>query len=302
MSSTLELGTPSFEAPSKKKTKTYLPKLKEGNNIYRIIPPIFSCSKTGEFQVKHKVHFGFYGEADDSGKQRMRVFECPEEGYYDARKKVFNITKECAECKKIRDAKDVLKTLAAQLTMKGMNSDLANQKALELPEAAEMVDFLNKHNMDEKFYLNVLTQDDQIGLLKVPRGTGKDINTFCKEYSEKRKRDPMGVATGVWINISRAGKGRFSTTYKVEAHTIQKEMDGDIVDVPFTSVIPEETLARLTDECFDLHTLFNRVTCDEVTKMVNSGYDPTVIDGIFESYNKKPTSSESSVEDDPFSS
>jgi hypothetical protein len=158
--------------------------------------------------------------------------------------------------------------------------------------------------MDEKYYLNVLTQDDAIGLLKIPRGTGKDLLTFLKDYSTSKKRDPVGVSSGLWINISREGKGRFSTSYKVSPQMIQKEVDGDIIDIPQISVLSEEILVRLEEECFDLHNLFTVLTCAQVNKMVESDYDPKVVDEVFEAVAASKKAAEevaTDAEEDPFS-
>lgn len=279
---TVKIGSGKYDNESKV-SRTYLPSFKEGSNIVRILPPVGNCAESGTWYAKWKIHFGFKGvPGKDQKEGKTFVFACPEEGTYNSRLKKFIVTKECPECARIRENKAALKKAESELISKGKDEKTARKIVREAKENAALNEFDRVHSMAEKVFVNGLTQDGQIGLLGIPRGVGKEAIELIKAYFAKKQRDPLETSGGFWLNFSKNGQGQFNTEYKVAIHKQEKIVDGETVEVEVKAPLSEEILSRMESECFDLSDLYPRITVEQVKRMVDSHYDPTVVSEVYE--------------------
>jgi hypothetical protein len=230
--------------------------------------------------VEYRTHFGFYG-VEKEGKRPMRVWLCPEEGRYNPRTKKFDIIpgKECKECAKIRAVKTILKGYEADFITKGKDEKQAFKLARELPAAKPAVDFESTHNLSIKGFCNALSNDDKIGQLGIPKGTAKELRAAFAKHMADTQESAVAPSTGVWVKFEKSGKG-FKTEYKQSFETVVQVVGKQKVAVPVQHVLSEEQIERLDAEGFDLKDLFLKPTCEQVARIVDSDYDPVIIDEI----------------------
>jgi hypothetical protein len=102
--------------------------------------------------------------------------------------------------------------------------------------------------------------------------------------------DCLGVETGMFFKINRSGMGR-STTYVVTEYKQKKmvtiEGAQTEVEVAYNHALDEVLISRLEKECFNLDTLFKKLTVDQVQEIVDGG--PLAVDKYFGSQEEEKT-------------
>ncbi len=230
--------------------------LKNGDVIARIIPPYGSLQENPDgWHAYHVVHFGY---KNTEGKHRP--FESPEVSRYDKDTKTRAI--------EVRDpAMDRLNELKSKLEEANKSGNTALAEKLN-----KLVGFSGTYNVDKNHHLNVMLLDGRVGELKIRH------KAFLALLEEMRKLDASGVdATsfedGRFFVFSRSGKGN-ETNFKVDLYKekIEAIVNGKskMVEEEKVSVITEAEQRRILDEVFDLGTLFEKPTAEEVAKIVQT--------------------------------
>ena len=230
--------------------------LKNGDLVARIIPPYGSCQDNPDgWHAYHVVHFGY---KNTEGKHRP--FESPEVSKYNKETKTRAI--------EVRDpAMDRLNELKAKLeeATKSGNTVLAEK-------LNKLVGFMGTYNVDKNHHLNVMLLDGTVGELKIRH------KAFLALQEEMRKLDTAGIdATsfedGRFFVFSRSGKGN-ETNFKVDVYKEKVEAivngKSKIVEEEKVSVITDAEQNRILNEVFDLGTLFEKPSAEEVAKIVES--------------------------------
>ena len=258
------------------KRKNYF-KIQDGNNIYRILPAMFDLASSGRWSVFHRVEFG-YKNSDNRvkpflsprvvNKDKMVEVESAAHLYRQELKEQFESIKE-----------QIKEGLAAGTITKGEAKDvLEGQKEL-----------VKQFNLDSKHYMNVINENGEIGLLKIPNRAMQSLRPILKEL-EAKGIDPMSVENGRWFNFHRSGNS-LDTTYNVSVVKEQVEVAGHgTLEKDKVNVLSDSILDRLSDEAFKLDQLFPAPTAEEVERIVKGG--PSAVDEILSSntQSSKPTS------------
>lgn len=225
-------------------------KLEKGDNIYRILPPLGNLADDGVWAVYYKIHYGYRGLPDSTGKTRMRPFVSPE---------VVNRQNKMVEV--VDAAKERIETLKSALVAAKERGDVATVKQL-----SEMV---RNYNLDAKWYVNAINKQGEIGLLKIPHKAKQALENQIK-ILEQEGVDALGIE-GRYFNFNRSGDGR-DTQYQVTQYKEKIKVDGlGEVERAVPHVLTEELLRRLEKESHDLNKLFKRPTAEEVSRMVKEG-------------------------------
>ena len=237
-------------------------KIKDGDNAFRILPPMFGYASEGIWSKYWAVEYGY---KNSLGK--MTPF---------ADVRVVN-----------RKTKMVEVESPAYLLRQELRADL--DKAVEDLKAGkgskeavqEAKDMTERFNMDAKYYVNAIDLQGNIGLLKM----GKNCMDFLKGELKRLEGlgiDPLSVENGRFFNFKRSGLGR-DTKYQVVEYKQKKvvmvEGQQMEVDVPFQHVLTEDIINRLEKEAFDLSKLFKIITVEQCQDLVDNG--PIAADRVF---------------------
>jgi hypothetical protein len=251
----MEIGKANYEGSNKKNRF----KIKDGNNVYRILPPMGSLAKKGKWSQYWSVVWGYQNAA---GKNRP---------FADCRVVNFNTKMVEVESEAfLRSQK--LKKAFEDLKFKLKNGEPVDPKLLEKSEQLK-----DRYNIENKHYVNVVNLQGEIGLLKLGAKAKKLLEAEIKKLIAKGV-DPLSLDNGRFFNIFREGRGN-DTVYQVTEYKESVMMNGQEVDVPKVHKMDEAFISRLQTEAFDLGKLYVIPTAEQV-KAIVEGADPDVVLGL----------------------
>jgi len=157
--------------------------LKDGQNIFRLIPPVAKFSPDGSWYKYHKQHWG-YGVKMDSGKMSPRTFACPQDVDFKTKK----VKVPCAECDLIAQNEAAIE----RAKVKAQGLDPASRRTLLQP----LADFRKSHNLDKKYYVNVKSGDGVFSYMALPYKVFDQMRTEMKNL-KSQGMDAFDVDGGV---------------------------------------------------------------------------------------------------------
>jgi len=250
-------------------TKKFTPKkkrnffnVKEGDNIYLPLPPFGSLAEQGRWIVKSPTHWGF------TINGVPRPFACPGFG--------------CAKC-----AYD-----------KGVRETLEKVNPKTDPELhAILKGYTDVHSLNITYDMNVLSQTNQIGLLKIKSKMFQSLQIEEKNVAKYGIKS-ASMQNGTWINFKKTGSGS-TGNFTASAVREDKEIEGTIAQVLRKTPITQDVINRMAEEAFDLSKVSTQLTHDQVKTLVSaiSDYevDQTVVDQVFMAQKPNGQSQQSSV-------
>lgn len=247
-------------------------KLEDGKElIVRLLPPMKSLAASGTWAVYHAVHYGYYGvNKKDPSKTSARPFKCIEEKNF----KTGMITRSCPECVEIKLKKELLDERTAQFEKR---TDMtAEEKKVVL---APLENFVRKHNVDRKWYINVMDLSGAFGFLTISHRLKKQLDDLIQKINNDEGVDPFDLETGVWFNFRRNGK-KLSVIDTVEAVYAKEEVGGRRVNVLKMAPLTEQQQAQALSQCSDLSEVIRHVSIDQMNLLVGSSGDPEDVDRI----------------------
>lgn len=260
---TIAIGTPQYG--SKKKLNI---RLKDGATRARILPPLGTLASEGKWAIFDSIHWGYKGSGG------MRPFRCIQK--IDFKTKMVKV--QCPECDKIAQKKALLEATKKKLEAEGKTPDQIKEFVKPL------ADWLFSHNLDKKWYMNVVTPESKIGRLAVPHKSYTALQELITELVSKKNIDPIGVEGGVEFDFIRSGSGN-QTTHRVAVVMQQMEVDvgGQKMKVEAIKPAPltEDVISRLATEAFDLSDSATVLTYDQIQMLVSSEGDPEIADQVF---------------------
>ncbi|WNM70291.1 ssDNA binding protein [Myxococcus phage Mx1] len=259
MAQQVVVGTPVYGAKKKNNFR-----LKDGDNIYRILPPLGSLAAEGKWAVFEKIHWGY------RGSNGVRTFRCIEKKNF----KTKMITQQCPECDLIAEKKTLHDATVKAKLAEGMTEDQAKEYVKPL------ADWLFSHNLDKKWYVNAVTQDGQIGRLAIPHKMYELLQQLITELVTNKGVDPIGVNGGLWFNLKRSGTGR-NTVHSVSVVEIERVIEGQTMSMRKPAPLTQDVLSRLGAEAYDLGDGFRSLNYDDIKRIVSSGGDPEEVDQVF---------------------
>ncbi len=245
--------------------------LKEGSNIYRVLPPFGTMAASGFWSKFEVIHWGY---SLSTGKQRP--FRCIKQMNH----KTKQILVSCPQCEKNDEQAKLMENARKEYIDQGVPKEII-KKNLE-----SFTDWGRRFNTERRHFLNVMRLDGQIGRLKISNDAMRDLRAEIKRLRDtKRHSDPCGI-NGLYFDFYRTGMGRDDTTFKISALT-------DVVSVPGpggqqiqaevlkAAPLTPGDLERFKTEGFDLGDYYKELSRDEIQLLVESGGDPETVDGIF---------------------
>jgi hypothetical protein len=264
----MQIGEPRYE--NERKSKTYF-NLQKGDNVFRILPPLGNMAQTGHWTKYWSIHWGY---KDTKGKNRP--FQSPEIKNHNTKMiEVADPAKlkiDLETARRDRLAKD-LKT-----AIDSRNVELAKKLTEELNEVKEL---LKQYRLEKRYFLNAMTLDGKIGLLKIPHKAKVALDEEIKKL-RARGVNPLGVNDGRFFVFSNVGVGT-DTTYSVRVYEETIDVAGiGQVKKEMSHSLSNDVLSRLQAEAFELDRLYIKPSAAQVQSMVDNP-SPENVELIMES-------------------
>lgn len=244
----MKTGTANYGTSGYKKKNHF--KLKDGDSIFRILPPLGDLAEKGVWSRFYAVHFGY-----KNAEGKFRTFVSPEVSKYDKETKTRTIEVRDAALDRLNDLKEKLEDAKAK-----NNGPLSTK-------LNTLVGFKGVYSLDKNHHMNVVALDGTIGELKIRHKAKLALDT---EINKLRSQgiDPLSLDNGRFFVFTRTGNGN-DTGFKVTVYTEELDVPGvGLVSRPIVSKVGADILGRLDSEAFDLDTLFAQPTAEEVAKIV----------------------------------
>ena len=220
--------------------------LTPGNNLFRVLPPMFSLAQDGAVSKYWATHRGFRNT-----QNKQKTFSCIQQKDH----KTKTITVRCPIC-------DAATQVAAKLDMAKNNGATKAQ----LDQAKETQ--LSPLQVEKRFWLNVINVDGEIGLLSINYKHHELLkNLLNTQFSAGF--DPTAM-TGCYLNFTKvqAYKGDPQTAYGVALATEQAMNNGVLVQNVKMHTLTPDIIQRLKTESRDLAKLFPALTADQMAILI----------------------------------
>lgn len=258
-------------------------KLKDGDSVYRILPPMGDLQEDGKWSVFYGIHYGYKNSADET-----RTFVSPL--VRNRKTKMIDVAD---------PALDRINTLKAKLeeAKKAGDEELKTQ-LLKLVGGPK-----SRYNLDNNHYMNVVDLQGNVGLLKIRHKCKLALDAAIKKLRDAGI-EPLDPESGRYFVFSRSGMGN-ETTYQVTVYKKKLHVDGvgEVEQDAVHQITPDLAKRCLTEnadgtytykEAARLDSLFKRPTAEEVARMVKEG--AKAVDEILDA-KKETAAAEASDED-----
>lgn len=241
-------------------------KIKDGDNIYRILPPMGNLADKGVYSKYYRVVWGYKGT---DGK--LRPFVSP----YQKNFQTQMVEVDCAAFRRAGKLKENHQALIAKKKELQTSGQQVPQQLLDLIEESKKT--MMAFNIDSKHHLNAISRDGKIGLLKLGARAFKALKEVFKTL-ESQGVDALGVENGRFMNLHRSGRG-LDTAYAVSELKEQVNVpEIGLVDKAVPHSLDSAIIGRLASEAFELDKLYPTPTSEEVAEIV-AAYERSEAEG-----------------------
>lgn len=256
-------------------------KLKDGDQVYGILPPLGDLAAEGRWSVYYKVHYGYTNSAGKS-----RPFQSCE---VKSRKAPYMVEVPDA-------ASERLAMLKGQLEKaKAAGDEKAKEALFKLVGGQK-----SRYNLDNNHYVNAIDLQGNIGILKLRHKAKLALDEEIKAL-RKKDVDPLGLENRRFFIFTRSGKAN-ETMFKVSVYkkTLNVAGVGD-VEQEVKHDLTDDVLDRLASEAAQLDKIFKTPTAEQVAQIVKESNLMTGIsanvDAILGFNNSAATETEEVVDD-----
>lgn len=235
----------------------------------RIAPPIKDLAKDGKFAVYLKQHFG-YTISGRGDKPIPQLFACIER-----RDQSKNVVQSCPECDETAMRKADLAAREAKLKADGASPEVIEAQLRPGKE------WLKSHNCDRKWNLFAKNESGVWGILTISHTCYERFRVEMKRLqTEFGIEDPLGVEDGVWFRFTRTGASFNDVDDSVKAVMVPGAVKGQF-GVKTDSLTSADLQAL--EAMPSLSTLGRKLSYDQISRLVESGGDSTVVKAVFDS-------------------
>lgn len=235
-------------------------KLKDGDNVYRILPPMGELAEEGRWSQFYSVHYGY-----KNSKNEMRTFVSP----LVKNPKTRMIEVPDAALERINEL-----TSRLEKAKKEKNEELVAQ-LLKLVGGPK-----SRYNLDSNHYMNVVDLQGNIGILKIRHKAKLALDAAIKKLRDSGV-EPLDPENGRFFVFTRSGSAR-DTIYQVTVYKKKLNVEGvGLVEQDVVHTITDEIAKRcvtldkngryLYKEAANLTTLFKKPTSEQVERIVKEG-------------------------------
>lgn len=228
-------------------------KVKDGNNIFRILPP-FGEASNGYPYRKYQIIWGL----NDPQSGRMRPYASS-----------FLSEKKCPVFEYVKQLKERSETLKAQMLAKGLSEE----------DVKGNLSVLNKLIQDLSpktvYIYNAVDKSGEVGLLELKSTAHKKMKYEMNEYIKDYQQDPTSLNSadddsGVWFNVTRSGLGR-DTEYDVKKCQKRiKNAQGVLTYQDDRDALPDTVVEGFDDLAYDLTQIYQSKTYEELQEVLEA--------------------------------
>lgn len=236
-------------------------KVKDGNNVFRILPP-FGDSSNGYVFKKWQVIWGL----KDPDSNRMRPFASS-----------MASEKRCPITEYVNSLKKKAEQIKAQMQASGEDDESIKNR---LQSLNQLISDLSPKTI---YIYNAVDKSGDVGLLELKSTAHKKMKDAMAQYISDYQQDPTSLNSedddsGVWFNVKRSGMGR-DTEYDVEKcqHKTKKATGGYSYDDD-RSALPEAIVSNFENLAYDLSSVYQSKTYEDLEKILQVNL-PELIEG-----------------------
>jgi hypothetical protein len=240
-------------------------KLKDGESVFRIIPPMGNLADSGKWSMFYSVHFGY-----KNSRGKMRVFQSP--------------------LVKNRKTKMVEQPDAALERIEKIKSELSAARAAGNKSLAAKLETLaggqkSLYNLDSNHYVVAVDLQGNVGVLRLRHRAKMALDATIKRLMDSGV-NPLDVENGRYFRFIRSGSG-LDTTFQVEVLKEKINVEGlGTVERDVVHSLTQEIVSKLMDKegkvykPYRLDELYKRPTSAQVQRIVEEGV--TAVDDILD--------------------
>jgi len=222
-------------------------KVKDGHNIFRILPP-FGEASNGYPYRKWQIIWGLTDP--ESGRARPFASSMTSE-------------KRCPVTEFVDCLKERADNMKAQLQTMGWGDEEINAR---MKDFNELISNLKPKTV---YIYNAADKSGDVGLLELKSTAHKAMKREMNQYIQDYNQDPTSLASeddnsGVWFDVTREGLGR-DTEYDVKkCQTKVKGATGKVSFEDDRAALPEAVVENYDNLAYDLSAVYQIKTFDEL--------------------------------------
>lgn len=232
-------------------------KVKNGSNIFRILPP-FGDNSNGYPYRKWQIIWGL----TDPSSGRVRPFAS-------------SLMSEKRD--PIVEFVDSLRTRLDEMKAELMTKGLDEKAVQKHPKFARLAQFVRDITPKTTYLYNAADKAGTIGLLELKATAHKDMKEKMNKYIRDYNQDPTSLNSadddsGVWFDVTRSGEG-FSTEYAVNVVQTTVKMNGKIMKEDDRTPLPESVVQNFDNLAYDLSSVYKANSYDELNEVLQANLD-----------------------------
>lgn len=228
-------------------------KVKDGNNVFRILPPVGDNSNGYPYR-KWQIIWGLKNPEDG----RMRPYASS-----------MTSEKACPVTEYVTALKAKADTLKAKLQAAGTSDEEIKERVSGL---AKLINDLSPKTV---YVYNAVDKAGDIGLLELKSTAHKKMKSEMLDYVRVYNQDPTSLSSadddsGVWFNVTRSGLGR-DTEYDVKkCQTKVRNEQGKVTFEDDRTALPENVVDSFQDTAYDLSAIYQLKTYADLQEILDA--------------------------------
>lgn len=229
-------------------------KVKDGSNVYRILPP-FGENSNGYPYRKWQIIWGLIDP--ESGRARPFASSMTSE-------------KKCPVTEYVAALKKKAESLKSQLAAAGVSEEDQKER---LSALNKLISDLNPKTV---YIYNAADKAGEVGLLELKSTAQKKMKAEMAQYIQDYNQDPTSLNSedtdsGLWFNITRQGLGR-DTEYDVKKMQIKTKnpTTGKISFEDDRSPLPDAVVENYDNLAYDLSAVYQVKSYDELAEVLEA--------------------------------
>lgn len=226
--------------------------VKDGDNIFRIMPP-FGTDHNGLPFAETYLHWF----ADPTGKNRPLACSKKHERFCPV----------CSEANEVWKQAENLgseyKGADGRINKKGMGEEMSRKYETLMAQFRAL-------KAQHSYLYNAMDLNNNIKILRLPKTAAEALGLKIVEAINTLGVNPISLKNGLFFNIKRISTGpqKFNVKYEVDfvRKTIKEE--GGFVQKIETSSVPESVMASFEKLAYDVHTLYPVRTSQELKRVM----------------------------------
>ena len=235
-------------------------KVKDGSNVYRILPP-FGESSNGYPYRKWQIIWGLIDP--ESGRARPFASSMTSE-------------KKCPVTEYVQELKKKAETLKSQLAAAGVDEETQKNRLGVLNK------LINDLAPKTVYIYNAADKSGEVGLLELKSTAQKKMKAEMANYIQDYNQDPTSLSSdetdsGLWFNITRSGMGR-DTEYDVKKMQIKTKnpTSGKISFEDDRSPLPEAVVENYENLAYDLGAVYQVKTYEQLQEILDANMESII--------------------------